>query len=198
MGYDHHLAHSPFADETTHIVVGEGRGLHHLAPGACGDLYLAANLAVDLNHVLDLVLAQGVLVRLGPAPSQDVLAHGELPPEMVRDMGGDRCEQAQDDAQPLAHHGPALRGFIQSHQGVDHSHAGGDHCVELMTLVIVESLLQGSMDLATCCLLGLVEVRRQTNLRRLDCTLGQIPHPFQEACSPLHPIVVPLQGLVRG
>src|SRR5688500_17026821 len=70
-GHDDHLAHRLAVDEALHALVAQ-RPLAHLGLVGLGrHVDLAAHLAVDLQHQLDLVLHKGGFVPRGPGGMVD-------------------------------------------------------------------------------------------------------------------------------
>src|ERR1043165_8765710 len=94
-GDDHHLLHALAGDELLHIAVRHCQALDRRLVGLLGHADRAAQLAVDLNHQLHLVLLERRRVGLGPRRLQDVLAETPPPPHGGGGVGRERGAQAR-------------------------------------------------------------------------------------------------------
>ena len=120
--------------------------------GVRGHDDLAAQLAVDLQHELDLVLRERGRIDLRPRRVEQRAEFGgeaELVPQRAADVRHDRVEHAQQDRQSLAQERVRARG-VGGHrfERVQHLHAGGHDGVVLDALVVVGRLLQRQVHLA--------------------------------------------------
>jgi hypothetical protein len=149
-GNDHHLFDRLAGDVLLHVGVRHRQLLDGGAVGVLRHAQTAAQLAVDLHHEFDLVGVERRGVGLGPRRGEDILAVAQFAPQRVGDVRGDRCEQAQQQAEPFSEY-RASRVVIapgRTFHRVEHFHRRRDDRVELELGEIVVGLLEGEVDLA--------------------------------------------------
>ncbi|KAF1858399.1 hypothetical protein Lal_00014910 [Lupinus albus] len=165
-----------------------------------------AQLAVHLDHQLDLGLFQRGRIHFRPAHVQDVAVLARVAqrlPQRVRDVRRDRVQHAQEDRQAFRDHGVACRAFRQLRrlQGIEHLHARRDDRVVLDALEVVVGLLQHLVHFAAQRLLRFVQGARLLASQRgghaLALRISERPHAAQEAARAFHARFRPLQRLLR-
>src|SRR5215831_5288697 len=153
-GHHHHLLRRLAVRVPADGVVFERKPLQRRAVGGLRRAHVAAQLAVHLQHELDLVGLERGLVDLGPGRRHKIVGIPELSPQRVCDVRGDRRHDAkqnrdpfvQDLRIPLALRGARIAGQIR--EGVVDLHRTRSEVVELHPGdVVVVRLLEVEMDL---------------------------------------------------
>ena len=93
------------------------------------------------------------LIWLWPVGLKDIISVAQFSPQMVGDVRCDGAEQTEYNADAFMQYGATGFSITQFIKGVDYLHAGGDHGIELLAIVIEGGLLQCPMDFASCRLL---------------------------------------------
>src|SRR5690554_8049038 len=172
----------------------------YLSPvGGAGDRHAAAQFAVHLDHKFDLILNQCGSVRLSPGGIQDIVTISQFTPERLRDMRRDRGEQTEQDGESFCcNRLPAiLCVLVQFLQHIEHLHRRRGHRVELLTIKIVDRLLERSVDLASRIGKASSQLGRHIVRYIVSERVAESPDTSEESMRALDAAIRPLQGLFR-
>src|SRR5215471_10675095 len=127
--------------------------LHEILRAVCGNSDLAAELPVDLDGILDLLLLRQGGIVFRPGMAQEVVLLSQGFPEFCRQIGGKGREQEHDLALNIGYKrrrkAPASNLLLCSIEFVHKLHDGGNAGIKVpSSLEIIGYALDGLMELA--------------------------------------------------